>query len=203
MNAVPRAVAATSAKASRRRAIELPPEFVTASNGMTMCRERRLYEGLPRDWTGFFAVTRLQIRVHEQVLLVALSADNYAARPLISSGLGRRRVVVIVKPARLHRDEVVRLMTLPRSQHTNRIDLRAVGMFRMRIGRDVVSARILIHEQHARPGRYGELLRRDAGRRQGERIRVCWWRRVCWRGVPPATRGEQQQQNQNEDCHSS
>jgi len=114
----------------------------------------------------------------------------------------RWRIVMIVKSAGLRRHEIEGLATLPRGQRA-KIDLRAVGVIRMWIGSHVMTTSILIHEEHARAGRNGQLFRRDAARRQRKRVgvgRICRWR---WCGTTAAARRKKQHEDQDEDHHSS
>ena len=82
---------------------------------------------------------------------------------------------MIVKAARLHGHEIERLPTLPAVQHAA-IDLRAISVFRVWIRRHVVSSRVLVHEQHLRPDRNGELLRAHTARGQREGVGIGWRR---------------------------
>lgn len=109
---------------------------------------------------------------------------------------------MIVKAARLHGHEIERLLALSVVQHADGIDLRAISVFGVRIRCHVVSPRILVHEQHARPDRNGEFLRAHTARGQREGVGIGWRGRRTRGAVAPATaRGEEQAQQQDEDCH--
>jgi hypothetical protein len=134
------------------------------------------------------------------VPLVSLSADYYATGPLIP-GLRRRwRIVVIVETTRLRRDEVACFPALAVGQHPDRIDLRAVSVIGMWIGRHVVPARILIREQHACADWNRELLGTHAARCQRESVRVRGIRR-WWSIAAAAARREEQTEDEDKECH--
>ena len=110
---------------------------------------------------------------------------------------------MIVEPAGLRRHEIECFPTLAVVQHAHGINLRAVGVFGMRIRRHVVSARILIDEQHARADRDREFFRTHTAGGQRECVGIGRRRRRARRRVAPATtRGEEKTENYNEDDHS-
>jgi hypothetical protein len=108
---------------------------------------------------------------------------------------------VIVETTRLRRDEVACLPALTIGQYSHRIDLRAVGVIGMWIGRHVVPARILIHEQHAGANWNRELLGTYAARCECERVRVRGIRR-WWSIAAAAARREDQTEDEDKECHA-
>ena len=150
----------------------------------------------------FLRVTDYIFAPTRQVPLVNSSADYYSTGPLISCLRRGWRIVVIVKAARLHGHEIERLPALSVVQYADGIDLRAIGVFRVWIRCHVVSSRVLVHEQHARPDRNGEFLRAHTARGQRKGVGIGWRRRRSRGAVAPATaRGDEQAQKQDEDCH--
>ena len=109
---------------------------------------------------------------------------------------------MIVEPAGLRRHEIECFPALAVVQYADGIDLRAVGVFGMRIRRHVVSARILIDEQHARADRDRELFGTHTAGGQRESVGIGRCRRRAWRRIAPATtRGEEKAEQYNEDGH--
>ena len=93
---------------------------------------------------------------------------------------------MIVKPAGFRRYEIQRLATLPGYQRTQ-VDLDAIGVLGMWIGRHVVTPRIVIHEEHTGAERNRQFLRRHSARGEGEGVRIRWRSRRRWCGVAAST----------------
>src|SRR5687768_14467437 len=94
-----------------------------------------------------------------------------------------------------HDVQVPRLAALPGVQRAYVVDLRTIFVFRMRIRCHVAPTTAVVHEEHTRPLRDGELLRVDAA--GGDR--ECEWvdgRRRCRRRVAASAAAGGQPQNQ-------
>ena len=88
-----------------------------------------------------------------------VSSANYnLACPHITELRIHWGIIVIVKAARFWLDQVSGLATLPGIQQANRIHLVTQVVLGMRIRRHIVTSRIVVHEQHARAERHGQVL---------------------------------------------
>ena len=108
---------------------------------------------------------------------------------------------MIVESARSWCDEVCGFAALSGIQHANRIHLATEIVLGMRIRRHIVTSRIVVYEQHPAPGRHDQFLGTHAARRQGKRVRIGG---IGWcdrRGSAAATRRQEKEQEQCEDCH--
>lgn len=125
---------------------------------------------------------------------VLLSNDD----PALHRGIVR--IVVIVETAGADDDQVPRLSTLSRVEETHAIDVRAVGMLRMRIRGHVPSPGAVVHEQHTRARRHHKFLRIHAGRCDRE----CEWigcrRRRRRGGGASAAPGEQDDEGERQSA---
>src|SRR3954454_3513070 len=115
MNAVPSAVAATSARARRRKAMR------TSSEKSVQRTDRGEWKS--GDYKSAGMDSGVNKRLHscacDPVPLVSRSANYYASRPLVASRRCRRRIVMIVKSARLRGDQIIGLVTLSGGQHAD------------------------------------------------------------------------------------
>jgi len=83
--------------------------------------------------------------------------------------LGVRRIVVIVELAGARRVQVAGRELLPGLQKAHGVERRAVSVFRVRVGRHVVRARVVVDEEHARADGDLDVVRADPGRRDRNR----------------------------------